>query len=74
VTLDYTPFRLGQPPGLDQDLPGDPDLAEVVQQRRESDAPNRAAAELEILGQGHRENRHVGGVRRGVLVELLQLE
>jgi hypothetical protein len=45
-----------------------------VQQPGNAQRPHRRAAQLQELAQRHGEDGHIHGVRRGVLIELLELE
>ena len=72
MRLDDLAFLVGQRPRLGQDRRGDPDLADVVEQRSELDALQRCGVEPELLADRDGHVADPARVRRRVLV--LRLE
>src|SRR3954451_6927047 len=71
---DNVPFRVVELPRLDENVPRDTHLAQVVQEPRHPECSNGGSAQLQKLTQGHGEHRYVHRVGCGILVKLLQLK
>ena len=74
VLVHQCPLFVRQFAGLREDVERDLDLADVVQQARNSERPHVRRREAEKLGQRHRQHGDVHRVRGRVLVELLELQ
>ena len=72
VLLDDLELLVGERAGLAEDLGGNADLADVVEQRTELDALQRVAIELQLATDEDRDVADPAGVRRGVFVVRLE--
>ena len=68
VLLDDIPFGLGQGAALVEDAPGDPGLADVVQQCAQAALVGVRVAHAEGLEHGHRIDEHMHAVGVGLVV------